>query len=206
MKNNNGNGLSKNKEEIEVIERSYREYSRSIYKKVKNKKRNRLYDMLQSFIVLEMKRFLKQRKYFMGEGELLSVSWDCFLFALNGYKEKNNINIIQHTNKYTTYGMLIHFVNKNKHPRHVPYSVISEYLIRPERNINLYGIIEELKSIYEELSSEDRIVFEDALLSMTGNKEQRLERREKTSLDINTYREIKNMMKGEISLIVNDRL
>ena len=166
----------------------------------KKKIRNSVYEILRPFFAKWIKS-LYPKTHFpdLNEKEILSLSWDCFEYGLSHWKPGKSPPIPNHFYAYSKYYLQSKFKRdrenatlsggKGPEPSNLPSNAA-------------YDQIEELTKFRDCLDNKYKSVFDDALMSMTDNKRDRVRRLEKTSLAYSKYCESKNIFKIVIDFLI----
>lgn len=157
-----------------------------------NKLRNDLYDILQTHIIKWMSSILRDRNYY-SKNELLSLSWDCFLFCLKYFKLERNIPIPNHFYAYTKFFLL------SQYPKILTNNT-GGCLYTDD--VFIYEALDELKKFREDLPDNYQTVFDDALMSMSNCRKDHVRRLERTNIKYYQYCEAKKIMKIMIDFLL----
>lgn len=154
------------------------------------KLRNELYTIMEEYILMWMKSILKDKNYYSKE-ELVSLSWDCFLFCLKYYDHKKCIPLPNHFFSYTKFFLLTTF--KKDKLLLKKEDIITDIVTY---DLSIFDHLDDLKMFKKSLPEEYKIVFDDALMSMAdcSNKD-KVKRHDPTKLTNTQYNESKKMLK-----------
>jgi len=202
------------KEEIKKMNKLVDKFFRSKQKKRKKELQNEIFLRLKEQILGWMKSCLKKKGTVISKEELLSLSWDCFLFCLNHYKVKRDIPLPQHFHTYIKF-FLTNNINKDRKENEKFISTLEENdvinmlhkkllasFLNDQNNIAT-DILQQLKSFYFYLDNKYKVVFEDALLSFSPvSNRNKVRRIEKSGLPYYKYSESKKIFKIYISYVV----
>ena len=83
----------KQQRECHLLIKKYKELKREA---TKAKYRNRIHTMMNDFMLIQIKVILNRWKKYITGDELLSISWDAFLFCLNHYNPEKFSSPIPH--------------------------------------------------------------------------------------------------------------
>lgn len=155
--------------------------------------RNELFELLREPIIRWMKSIMKNKNY-MTEQELISHSWDCFLFCLERYKKELKIPIPNHFHSYTKFYLLSTYSKTPAAPE--------DDLQHNSHDFAIFEGLDELKKFRDILPQEYQIVFDDSLMSMTKNNRDRVRRHKESYLQYYQYREAKKIMKIVIDFLL----
>jgi len=157
--------------------------------------RNKLFEILNPFILMWMSSVLKKKGMYLEKSELLSVSWDCFEFCLKHYKIDRNIPIPNHFYSYTRFYLSTAHLEKGKKDKR--YGSSQEF-----SNGEQFDILDELKKFRSCLDKEYESVFDDALMSMRAAPKDRTQRLGVTTLSYHRYHEMKKIFKVVIDFLL----
>lgn len=169
--------------------------------KNRNIARNDIYLEIKPFMLRWLASIFSNKGVYKDDDEMLSISWDCFEYALQHYKYKKKIPIPNHFYKYSVY-FIKNMISKN----------ISKYKEAPIHELNnletndynekLYSDLDELKAFRSELPDNYKIVFNDALMSLAPGNKDRVNNISTTTLSAVRYQESKKIFKWVISFLI----
>lgn len=172
--------------------------SRKFSDEKKNELRNQLYNIMREDILKWMSSIIRG-KDFLSQQELLSLSWDCFLFCLQYYKLGRNIPIPNHFYATTKFFLLSIYHKKmmsEKNKQSMEDVEVEEF------DLSVFDSLDDLKSFKENLPEEYKLVFDDALMSMSGCRRSGVRRLKESPLSYYQYCEAKKIMKVIISFLL----
>ena len=207
-----------------------REYCKRIicrYKKLphgqrKNKARNKLFDEMKPYMEEWMRNILSKKKVYLEPEEFTAKMWDCFEYCLMHYKPNKPISVPNHFYNYSRFyldaGMYLYdketTFNLNttkaskKQLKAGKQEVHDDDFLRhdvekiasPAQSI--YENIDELRSFRGILGDEYVLIFDDALMSMTGRNVDKQNRIGQTTVTQLRYKESKKIFKVVIDYLL----
>lgn len=167
----------------------------------RNIARNNIFFEMKPFMLRWMSSILLKKGVYKDNDELLSLSWDCFEYALYHYKNKKKIPIPNHFYKYSMY-FIKDMISKNisKHKETSIYELNN--LETNDYNEKLYSDLDELKAFRSELPDNYKIVFNDALMSLAPSNKDRVSTVSTTTLTTMRYQESKKIFKWVINFLI----
>lgn len=157
----------------------------------KDKIRNELFLLLREPVLKWMGSILRNRNHY-SETEMISLSWDCFLFCLKYYKSHLKIPVPNHFYAYTKFFLLT--VHPKKH-------LTGDHSL-PDYDLSVFEDLDDLKEFKKALPKNYALVFDDALMSMSGCRRDRIRRIDETFLKYYQYHEAKKIMKYVIIFLL----
>ena len=156
--------------------------------------RNKLFLQLKPYMIKWMSSIMAEKKIYFINRDLLSLSWDCFEFCLLRYNAARDIPIPNHFYAYSKFFLIMYVAKESKelNKTHEQFAG-SEANETEEWKALLH--IEELKSFYNSLEGKYKLIFEDALMSMSINKKDRVRRVGESSYKYAQYVESKKVFK-----------
>ena len=158
--------------------------------------RNRLYLELRPYLIKWLKSIYAEKNIFLNDDNLLSISWDCYLFCLKNYVPHKNIPLPNHFYSYAKFYVLS---SKKENDKNIEQYKENEI---KEQNDLSYELIDELKKFKEVLPKEYQAIFDDALHSLYGENKDRLKRSKETPIHYYRYCEAKKIMKIFIDFLL----
>jgi len=187
---------------IVLLHQKIRRFHLCDEKEEKEKIRNEIFLKMKPHIIKWLSIACFKNGIFLSKEELLSRSWDCYLFCLNSYKYKNKtITVPNHFIKYTTY-----YVKKSKIREYESTDKELGNIAVDLKNDKVFEHLEGLTAFKKLLPNEYCIVFDDALMSLTLNKNDRICRIKETSLSTIRYQESKKVFKWFISFLIKGNM
>ena len=176
--------------------------------KTKQRLRNEVYLLVKPYLLRCIRNRLIAKKIWLDEGEILSVSWDAFLYCIQRYKE--HYFLPSHIRIYSGFFLLSYLGRKRLHPsismdvektqraveeNDAKYSktLISEYL----------SLQQFCSLVQKELGEEYVYVFEDALLSMSPSPFHRRTREKELKINHYRYTEAKKVFRQVIAFLLS---
>ncbi len=190
-------------EECYKLIKKYKSIKRESYKV---KYRNKLYSHLNEYILIWTKSILNRWKRYMDKGELISNSWDIFIFCLDSYDvEKFDTHIPYFFARYTRYWLLTHYAKKEEGIL-VPLEDLEDTLKTIEDPQNIaFGRLLKLYRYRDTLPEDSKLVWDDALLSINYTDRKRDNyRSKKIGMADSTYLKLKQSFKGIIKFILEE--
>jgi hypothetical protein len=189
-----------NKEDVDVCTAIMKElYSHSSGIE-KEKYRNKLYLLLQESIIKWMCSILKSKAIFISQEEILSQSWDCFLFCLKYYNLEKNIPILNHFYAYTKFFLLLKESSK-KYLKNKPVKS-NKGESGEGYSLSTFECLDDLKSFRESLPEDYKTIFDDSFLSMGSAHKDRVRRLGETSVKYYQYHESKKIFRIVIDFLL----
>ncbi len=179
------------------------------YKKLKKesskiKCRNNLYMLMQNDIVGWIKSVLNKWNRYEDESEIISTSWDTFLFCLESYNPvKYNTPIVYFFFKYTKYWLFMHYAKKEE-GIFLPLEEVEETLgiVDEPQNI-VFNKLLQLYKLREVLPDEHKIVWDDAFMSLSKSKKYRYSSKN-PGMSSDAYTKVKKGFKSLIEFILKE--
>lgn len=136
--------------------------------------RNRLFYAMYDDIMKWINSSTDSNSVLSSKQEIVSLSWDCFLFSLKYYKPEKNIPILNHFSSYVRFYIKTenrkHWREKTKE-KNLGLAEISEPSFPP--SFETEYLTEELQEFRRMLDEDLAKVFDDALLSMRASTKER---------------------------------
>jgi len=190
----------KQQKECHLLIKRYKELKQEA---TKVKYRNKIYLLLKDFIIIQMKSVLsKWKKHVSGE-ELLSNSWDVFVFCLDYYDPIKFSSPVPHFYRYIKYWLLMWHAKKDESIC-LPIEELADTLTIIDSPENIaFGKLLKLYNMREAIPDNNKVVWDDAFLSLSYTKKKSDNyRSEKIGMDYNTYRRLKLSFKGIIRYVL----
>ena len=141
---------------------------------------------------------LSQKKVFLSKEELLSMNYECFEFCLNRFKPDAKIPLPNHFYAYTKF-----FIGTNYVPNNGGIVCIDLADKEIGESVDLvYEYIDELKEFRKSLPEEYYSVYDDAIMSLVGSRQNRLRRLNESPLTYQKYCESKKIFKIVIDYLL----
>ncbi len=173
-------------EECKNLIEKYRRYKAKSYK---IKARNDLYMKMQKDLLIWIKSVLKEWGKFETEGEILSVSWDIFEFGLEYYVI--GYSVPEHFYTHTKYFLLNQYAKKEN--VFLPLEDLEKLLnMYPNPTSNAFVKILDLHRFSDCIPKEHKVVWDDALLSLSPADKDRHRTRGKIGMSDESYRRLKD--------------
>lgn len=188
------------KETIEV-EKLIKLFCEVLDKSQKEKLRNKLFLLLNDQIIKWMMSIMKNKMYFTA-AEMKSNCWECFLFCLSYYKPEKKIPTLNHFYAYTKFYLLSKTVKRESDYNYDDNGVRISYENTQSYDLSLYEALDDLKTFKNCLPIEYQSVFDDALMSMSKGKQDRVRRLNETSVKYYQYCESKKIFKVVIDFLL----
>jgi len=166
--------------------------------------RDQAFQLLKDPMMRWIPAILSKKSIYIQPDEILSLSWDCFEFCLARYKLDQSVPLPNHFHAYTRFYLMSTFVRKNKEinvnsgNEENPIETISETF--SEGDLEAIFHLDELKQFHACLPSDYKIIFEDAILSMSGQMKDRVRRKE--GMPFGQYTEAKKVFKYVIDYLL----
>jgi len=173
--------------------RKYR--SGHITDKTKESIRNKIYMCLQPSIIKWIPEILSKKGIYLERQEIISRSWDCFIFSLKKYDSTKIYGLPNHFYAYTRFYLLMHppyrkddeEAEQTSEDRKITQSIDSEQ--------SIYENLDELKNFRKALPKEYRMVFDDSVMSLTPVLRDRQFRLSESTISGVRYQESKRLFK-----------
>ena len=167
---------------------------------IKETLRNQIYQILKTPIIKWISSIMAERKVYEESDEILSMSWDCFEFCLKWYDESKDIPLPNHFFAYTKFFLLHRWSKSKKADIQIDDIDGAIHLgdIRNDFDIVMY--MDELKSYYEALPKEYRMIFQDTVKGITG--QQSNPKRRPKNMSLTQYHEFKRIFKITIDFLL----
>ena len=169
--------------------------------KRKIKIRNELYCIMSGDIQMWIKSILKKWGRYEEKEEILSISFDAFLFCLEQYKIGFE-SFQGHFYEYSRYFLLMKYGKVDK--VHLPVKELKEIL---KMDNSPEGIIFDnlltLTQFRDCLTDDIKFIWDDAALSLSESHMERKEQCKKSGMSTSSYAKIKKTFINQIKLILN---
>ena len=177
---------------------SYKQSGRKI------KIRNKLYSFISTDMQVWVKSILKKWGRYEEKGEVLSISFDAFLFCLERYREGFE-SLLGHFYEYTRYFLLMKYGKSDK--VRLPLEELQEILRIEDSSINnMFDDMLTLIQFRDSLTKEtEKVVWDDACMSLSESHMQRNEQRKVSGMSTGEYARLKKIFINQIRLILNIR-
>jgi hypothetical protein len=185
------------KNEVKTCEELIKKWHLLPEGKEKDNSRNTIFQIFHPFMNIWITSILcKKGKKYASQDEIMERSWDCFKYCLDTYKIEGKIPIPNHFYSYTKFYISVSKQNELKDAR-IKEKQDTYPTDIPDRDQldSVYNDIEELSKFKEQLPEKYVSIFEDAIMSMATNYNQRIQRLGKTSLGYANYHEVKKVFK-----------
>ena len=183
--------------------KKYKNVSKEYYK---IKYRNELYILMKDYLLIWMQSTLTKWKKYSDETELLSNSWDAFIFCIDSYDTKKfNTHIPYFFSKYINYWLLMHYAKKDEGV-HIPLEDLEDTLKTIEDPHNIaFGKLLRLYRMRDSIPEESKVVWDDAFLSLSNSNSDR-ENYKSTDIQMpqKVYYTMKKSFKGIIRFILEE--
>lgn len=180
------------------------------YKKLKQKKavskcRNELYDLFSYDILTWTKSTLSKWKRYLEKEELLSISWDIFIYCLDNYNPALYAHPLPYFYRYTNYWLFIYFSKKDE-GLFLPIEELEDTLKIVDSPENIaFGKLLRLYKMRETIPDDSKVVWDDAFLSLNNSERKRDNYRSKEiGMGSNTYLKLKRSFKGLIRFVLEN--
>lgn len=176
-----------------------RKYHEAKRRKVKNEIRNELFNILLPYQKAWVRAILSKYSRYESDEEILSLSWNCFLFSLDRFDMGKIIRFPQHFCTYSEYYLRNEYKKEAKDQEII---IVDEHAVNVLKNSSACeqpvgeearGLLKALSDFHESLPDEYKVVFEDALSSINGDPKSKLRRIEKSKLPRHRYNEAKRV-------------
>lgn len=139
---------------------------RYIQKKRKDDARNVIYILMKPFIIKWIKSILRGWAKYETEENIIGLSWDSFYYCFNKYSNYD-VPVPKFFYDFTRYFLLMHYAKKDRVFLSLEELRATLHLVPTRHNI----AFEKLLTLYQfrdAIPSDDLIVWDDALLSMSN--------------------------------------
>ena len=178
----------------------YKQNSRKI------KVRNKLYCIMSSDMQMWVKSVLKKWGRYEEPGEVLSISFDAFLFCLDRYLISKENSLPKFFYDATRYFLLMKYAKSNKVL--LPIEELKEILKLENDSLNnMFNDMLTISQFRESLTrEEEKIVWDDACMSLSKCHMERKEQRKRCGMSTGEYTRLKRVFINQIKLILNIKL
>lgn len=192
----------------EVVEKGtdlIRQYQGRKGKRGKKKIRNEIFLLVRPFLLKCIKRKLGKRGIWKEETEILSMSWDVFIYCLERYKE--GYRLPAHIHIYSEFYLISHFHSENRNRM----TYVEEFEKEPpnmssDHVRNLISEYLSLRQFYllveKNLGDDYAKIFQDALCSMTPACFHRVNREKEIGVNHYRYVEAKKVFRQVIIFLL----
>lgn len=170
--------------------------------KYKQEYRNRIYLLMKVDILIWIKAIMKKWNRFEEEGELLSLSWDIYIFCLDHYIPEKLTPVPKFFFEYTRYFLLMYYAKQQS--IRVPLEELQEVLELIEEPENIaFGMLLRLYEFREVIPDDCKIVWDDAYLSLSNSGRNRERFKSKgVGMSDACYRRMKHSFEAIITLLL----
>ena len=186
-------------EAIKQIDKKLKEYYNCEIILNKGSIRNDIFLLIYPFLEKWVNSILGKRKIYVENSEMLSLSWDCFVFCLEKYRPEKKIPILGHSYSYTNFFLLSwiskKYESKNKYDD-------SELDNQNDKFDIYYENIDELRRFKDILPEDYKQIFDDALLSMAGRPDGKVGYSKSEAYSKYKYQEAKKAFKFVIDFLL----
>ena len=187
-------------EAIKQIEKKIEEYCNCEGILNKGSIRNDIFLLIYPFLEKWVKSILGKKKIYVDNSEMLSLSWDCFVFCLEKYRPEKKISILGHSYSYTNF-FLLSWISK-KYNLLKNESGNSELDNQNDKFDIYYENIDELRRFKDILPEDYKQIFDDALLSMAGRPDAKVGYVKSEAYSQYKYQEAKKAFKFVIDFLL----
>lgn len=185
-----------------------------LYKKgddseIREKARHELFSLMHPW----MERWVSSILLKMGRYEdrtiIRSLSWDCYVYCLNKYKQRRkSISIPGHFYTYSKYYIMNESVAEQERPMHHSLSETGVWgavsrVSCPPSNLDAKKTLHILGELRSSLPDSYQIVFDDALMSINAGFRKRPHRVKESGLSYYSYHEAKRLFGFVILFLKN---
>jgi len=189
-----------NKKQSDFFRRIIMSYNSFHNGKEKENFRNEIYLEMNPFLLKWVSSILAKRGVYLEKSEMLSKSWDCFLFCLEHFKpHKKNISVPNHFYSYTFFYLKIQKTEKKNDVLNQQQS--EKNWIDSNFDI-IYSVMDELRNFRNNLDDNYSSIFDDALMSLIPYKKDRQYRIKKSNISLIRYQESKKIFKIVIDYLL----
>ena len=196
-----GNGFNMdNKTEIECKELIHKYYS---YKQDgrRIKGRNKIYCIMSADMQMWVKSILKKWGRYEEKEEVLSISFDAFLFCLERYNISKENSLPKFFFDATRYFLLMKYGKKDK--VRLPIEELQEILRLENNSINnIFDNLLTLTQFRNVIPDKYKVIWDDAVMSLDSDNRKRLFS-DNINMDKNFYYKVKQILVPVIRLIMN---
>jgi len=173
--------------------------------KKRDKLRNDIYLLMKDDITGWIMGYLKGKTHVPME-EIISHSWDCFLYCLKRYKFNRGIGIPNHFYKYTGFFLQMNPLYQVKEPGRIDWDIAINETTKTEIDktnlLTVYDQLGELKTFRSMLPEDYYVPFDDAFLSLSPALKDRVYRETECPLTQTKYKESKKLFKIVIDFLL----
>ena len=193
-----------NKTEIECKELIHKYYS---YKQDgrRIKGRNKIYCIMSADMQMWVKSILKKWGKYEEKEEVISISFDAFLFCLERYNISKENSLPKFFFEATRYFLLMKYGKSDK--VRLPVEELQEILRLENNSINnTFDDLLTLTQFRDSLTKEtEKVVWDDACMSLSECHMERNEQRKVSGMSTGEYSRLKKIFINQIRLILNIR-
>jgi hypothetical protein len=165
----------------------------------KRKIRDEAFGLIKDPMIRWIPAILSTKNIYIDPKEILSLSWDCFQFCMKHYKPHRTIPLPNHFYSYTRFYLASEYFKDSNKASDVKEQE-KKFTDAPKEELEAIFHLEELKQFHSILPDHYKIIFEDALLSMTGPMKDRIRRKE--GMPYSQYFESKKVFKIVIDYLL----
>ena len=167
--------------------------------------RNQLYSILQQQMKIWISNILAKNEIYPSNEELLSLSWECFMFCFERFDFEKEVPIPNHFYSYTKFFLMPY----SPHNKDYIFRFngdgddIHNIITTDHKDLDIYySHLDEIKSFRSILNNDYKMVFDDAFMSMAPSNTDRKDRMKECPLPHLRYRESKRIFKLIIDFLL----
>jgi len=169
-------------------------------KRYKTEYRNKIFLMMQPWMIKWIKSILSKWGKFESEQEILSTAWDAFYYCLNKYSNYE-VPIPKYFHDFTRYYLLMEYARRDKVSLPMRELQDTLALVDTPENI-LFDRLLTLNQFRDVLPEEYRGIWDDACFSLAASVKEKMPMNNTRGLDYNLYRRLKASYIPMIRLIL----
>jgi hypothetical protein len=187
------------KTDIACCEELIKQWKETTDPERKNQIRNQIFSIIRPSMNQWVQSALSKRGMETTSCDTQSQAWDCFVYALNHYKDNGGFPIPNHFYGYTRFYLCKK--DRNKEDATGRIEDFEDFGGTDELTI-VYGHIEELKQFRSTLPPEYAIVFDDSIMGFLPYNHDRTPSIEQSGLSYTKYYEAKKILKCVVQYLL----
>jgi len=179
--------------------KKYHCYKREAWKV---KTRNEIYRMMQGDMISWVSSILKKWGKYESKEEIISLSWECFLYCFNKFDFRKNVPIPHYFYQFTRYYLLNKYAKEEKVT--LPLNELKEILASSDSVEDIaYEKLLTLMQFQNTIPEEYLCVWQDALQSVSSNNYQDRVYNREHGLPTNVYFALKKVFRNQVMMVMN---
>jgi len=197
-----------NENEIAEGKRLLLLYAQTTDAREKEQVRNAFHDLIFPYEIRWIKHLLQKRGKNVNEGEIISLSWDCFMRGFRYYKPHTEdiIPFYKHFYTYARFHLLDVWRKQQIEDSYIDYDVAIEDIADESDGVVLSDALNFIQRFRDFLPEQYKIVLEDALLSLVPATQFHQRRVNEITLSKQKYDEAKRVFSFLVTFILKQEI